>query len=412
MKIAFVSQPWNEVTPLARTGSVAIWTYEVARRLAPFYDVLIYSKGSRHKKKRAIKDRVRYRYVWTGPDARLQKVLRRTARFHKSKLPMFAASSYYLGYVLKVAWDLRSQHCDIVHVHNLSQFVPIIRALNPGVKIVLHMHCEWLTQLDHGTIARRLSKAHSILGCSDYITNRIRTSFPLFANKAATVRNGVDLDAFSGNETRRLRNPSQRILFVGRVSPEKGVHVLLEAFQKVLERCPHAELEIVGPLDRGDSEFVIGLIDDPRAAGLKAFLNADYLDHLQKEIGMDLMGRVSFAGFVPHGKLEKYYRDADLFVNPSFIDAFPLTIPEAMACGLPVVASDVGGTPEAVANRETGLLVEPGNAAALADVICGLLADRARLESMGKAARRRAVQHFSWERITDDLVAYYRSICG
>lgn len=242
MKIAFVNQPWDNMIPPVQAGSIAIWTYEVARRLAPFYDVMVFARGSRQGLRRRWDQRVQYRYLWTGPDARLLKLHARLRRSTKLGLPPFASPFYYLGYILQVAWELRKQRCDVVHVHNFSQFVPVIRALNPGVKIVLHMHCEWLTQLSRGPIRRRLNKADAILGCSEYITNKVRACFPQQAHKCGTVLNGVDVSQFPDPDMSRVfRRPgTRRLLFVGRISPEKGLHVLLDAFARVQVEHPEA----------------------------------------------------------------------------------------------------------------------------------------------------------------------------
>lgn len=413
MKIAFVNQPGDHMRPPIQAGSIAIWTYEVAKRLASFYDVMIFARGGRHGPRWWNDQRVLYRYVWGGLDARALKLHTAVQRLAKLGLPPFASPFYYLGYILRIAWELRQQQCDIVHVHNYSQFVPVIRALNPNAKIVLHMHCEWLTQLDRAVIARRLGMLDALVGCSEYITGKIRKCFPQHANKCGTVPNGVDVRRFleRGRPATSGKHACRRLLFVGRLSPEKGLHVLLDAFATVRQEHPEAVLDVIGPLTALPPEVLTRLTDDPRAKSLKALAGTDYAAELQKHITSETIDHVRFLGYVPHEDLVCYFRDADVFVNPSLSDASPLTITEAMASGLPVVATRVGGTPEAVLDDETGVLIEPGDADGLAQAINGLLDDRGRMEAMGKAARRRAVECFSWEGIGECLMEQYRSVC-
>ena len=414
MKIAFVSQPWDNMVPPVQAGSIAIWTYEVARRLAPSYDVVVFARGSRHGPRRRTDQRVQYRYIWTGPDVRALKLHTKLQRFTKLGLPAFASPFYYLPYIIRAAWELRKQNCDVIHVHNFSQFVPVIRAFNPRATILLHMHCEWLTQLNRSSIRRRLRSANGVLGCSDYITNKIRACFPEHAGKCGTVFNGVDLQRFleRGSPGVPRRRGTQRLLFVGRISPEKGLHVLLEAFAQVQEEHPGAVLDVIGPAGMLSPEMLRTLTDDPRVACLKTFAGCDYLAELQKCITSETIERVRFLGQVPHEKLVYHFRDADVFISPSLSDSFPLTVTEAMASGLPVVATRVGGIPEAVVDNETGVLIEPNDVNGLAREINRLLDDSARMETMGKAARRRVVERFSWEKIAESLLERYRNACA
>lgn len=408
MKIAFVSQPWNRLVPPVREGSVAIWTYEVARRLAPHYDVMIYSRGGRSDPNSMLSNRVQFRYFWLGPDVRVERLLDRASQARGSHVLGIARWYYYLGYAVRVALDLRRRNCDVVHVHNFSQFVPVIRAFNPSVKIVLHMHCEWLTQLDRRTIAWRLRKADLILGCSEYITEKIRASYGQFGAKCGTVFNGVDVEQFAERPRRRWGGRRNgRILFVGRISPEKGLHVLLDAFALVRKERPEAALEVVGSFAPLPPEVLRTLTSDPRAGSLSELGKIDYAEYLQERLTPEMIDFVDYAGPLPHDELISRYGETDVFVSPSLSDAFPLTIPEAMASGVPVVATKVGGVPEAVVQNETGVLVEPGDAAALARELCRLLGDRELLKSMGKAARERAIERFSWDKIAESLLEQY-----
>jgi glycosyltransferase involved in cell wall biosynthesis len=135
--------------------------------------------------------------------------------------------------------------------------------------------------------------------------------------------------------------------------------------------------------------------------GLESFYRCDYFGEIKRRIPDRLKERVVFHGNVVHRELPGHYGRATVFVNPSLSDAFPLTVVEAMAAGLPIVASAVGGVPESVANEITGLLVKPDSADALASGLCRLLADGNLRARMSVAARDRALTLFSWQAIAD-----------
>ena len=433
MKIALVHQPVGTISPSALGGSIDIWIYEVASRLARSCEVIVYAKKGRYQKKVEYDQGVHYRRISTAADewftyisAALDNLgrfprfhnVRRALFFHNVRHPLFASSLYYLTYVLQVAKDLQAEKCDIVHLHNFSQFVPIIRAFNPKIKTVLHMHCQWLTQLDRTMIERRLREVDLVIGCCKYITEKIRRGFPQFAKRCQTVFNGVDVNHFvsENGHSATKKNGVKRFLFVGRISPEKGLHILLDAFQKVVERYPQAQLEIVGPQSSVPIEFIVALSHDDKVSDLASFYyrnsRRSYFSHLQRRLlSLNIANNVTFTGFIPYGHVINNYLNADVFVNSSFSESFPLPILEAMASELPVVATSVGGISEAVANGKTGLLVEPGDAPALAEAILRLLSDEDLRKSMGKAARKRVVELFSWERIVKKLLCQYKNIC-
>ena len=106
-------------------------------------------------------------------------------------------------------------------------------------------------------------------------------------------------------------------------------------------------------------------------------------------------------------QVARYYQAADLYVHPAVAENLPLAIIEAMACGTPVVASDVGGIPELVVEGETGVLFPVGHPGALADAVATLLGDDARRRAMGAAAARRVLDRFTLELMADAYLDWY-----
>jgi glycosyltransferase involved in cell wall biosynthesis len=294
---------------------------------------------------------------------------------------------------------------------NYSQFAPVIRQANPAAKICLHMECEWLTQLDRRVIEERLAAIDVVIGCSEYITGTIADRYPRFAHRCVTVPNAATLVA---EYDRALTEPGH-VLFVGRVSPEKGVHVLVEAFHKVLQQVPTATLHVAGGIGSAPYEYLVGLSDDPRVADLARFYKAPaapgkdpYGEWLMRAAGEELGKRIVFEGRVDHSAVQTYYKRAAVLVNPSLSEAFGMSLVEAMMYRVPVVASRVGGMTNIVNHGETGFLVDADDADALASGICQVLADRRRADDMGDAGRARALEKYSWDKTTDLLIDYFR----
>lgn len=413
-RVAIVNHPWVSDIAAGGQGSLGVWSYQIARRLARSCEVLVLAPRRRERKSVEYQDGVRYEGLALKYDRRLLWPVQHMNGFRDPRRPGFASGLYYPFYAFQGALALRRQRCDIAHIYNFSQFVPIVRALNPRVRIVLHMHCEWLTQLDRTMIAGRLEHTDAVVGCSRHVTDKIQTRFPEFAGRCQTVFNGVDARHFSSAPASKdpLALGEKSLLFVGRVSPEKGVHVLLEAFALVVKQFPRARLDVIGDIGECRKDFLVALSDDARVTRLASFYDGRrYWSHLEDRLKLPgLGGRVKFHGSMPHSQLVSHYRHADVLVNPSLSEAFGMSLIEAMATETPVVASRVGGMAEIVEDGTTGVLVEPDDAKALADAICRVLSDTGLARSMGRAGRDRVHERFTWTRIAEDLYHVYEKV--
>lgn len=425
MKVAFVSQPWENFIPPVQGGSLAIWIYQIAKRTTDC-EVVVYSRRIASHPNQERYENIECRRVAVALEDRAIKpfkLLERLFNYPSPKRPFFASTLFYLGYAFQIARDLQTQGCDIVHILNFSQFVPIIRWLNPRIKIVLHMQCDWLSQLDYNLVDNRLAATDLILGCSDHVTRLVAERFPHHAHKCHTVWNGVDVNHFLSAASQddgpadleKSAHGDKRLLFVGRVSPEKGVHVLLDAFAQVVQRYPQVQLDVVGHIDNAPYEFMVLLSDDPEVKKLAEFYNrslhrGDYRADLYARVPPHLADRIHFVGQVAHSTTLEYYRKCTILINPSLTEAFGMTLAEAMASEKPVVAASVGGMVEIVQPGETGLLVAPGDPEALADAIVALLQDETACRRMGKQGRKRVANLFAWERLSAQLMSLYEEI--
>jgi glycosyltransferase involved in cell wall biosynthesis len=203
------------------------------------------------------------------------------------------------------------------------------------------------------------------------------------------VPNGVDTERFTPLATADPGPKAARadstgvVVCVARLAPVKGVDVLLHAWRLVSERAPWARLVLVGG----------GPLQPP-------------LERLS--VDLELQACVEFAG--EQSDALPYLRRAAIAVLPSHGEGLSNALLEAMACGLPCVATRVSGSEDVIQQGVNGLLVEPGDARALADALLTLLCDPALALSYGHTARVTIERHYSHERITDQYVELYRQL--
>lgn len=433
MKIAFVNQPFDRILPPLQ-NSIGICTYGLACSLANFADVIVYGSRDLHKDVPPdfTDDGIRFRFLPSRAQERILFSLHR--KLNISGVPIsraITADWAYPSFVRDVAMDLRKERCDIIHIQNFSQYVPVIRKFNPHAKIVYQQHAPWFSQHDRRRLARRFQDVDLFAGVSDYLVDTARRRFPMLADRLATIYNGIDPDEFTREKDDRAargRN-EKRLLYAGNLSPNKGIHILLDGFKLVLQHYPNVRLDIVGRnfsyalldmFDREDRALIASVkpwYAPHYAAHLKALLSlapkaaGSYAFRLKASLSPDVAAKVSFLDQVPHAELASRYADADVFVFPPLSpEGFGLPPVEAMAAGTPVVATCSGGIVETVRDGETGILVAKNDAPALAQAILQLLEDDALRERMGRAARTRALDHFTWERIAERAYAMYKAL--
>lgn len=392
-------------------NSIGLIAYNTALTMAAEAEVRLYAKRPSYVAA-GLQLPFETHFVDAPWDDGLHNLLRRYPRWAR-RLGVDRLDDRHFDYTRRIATDLERSRTDIVHVMNYWSWARRLRGPKSGRKLVLEMHCEWLSEQNRDAIAYQLEAVDAVIGVSDHIIKLFKRAFPDFPGTVATVYNGVDVDVFTPAAAEAKTPDSAArpvILFVGRVSPEKGVHTLMEALPRVLERFPEARLEIVGAQSALPANVLLGLSSDPLVAALARFydgsVTSDYRTFLRTRVEQLGLGqRVQFLGAVPHRELVDCYRRADLVVNPSLSESFGMSVVEAMACGIPVVASRVGGMQETMLEGQTGLLVEPENPDRLAASMNAILADRDRSSSMSVAGRERAVAQFSWaaraRRVTD-----------
>lgn len=186
--------------------------------------------------------------------------------------------------------------------------------------------------------------------------------------------------------SRRPRSSAFHILFVGGNMQRKGLPVLIEAAPQILRELPNAEFWIVG--------------EDAAVLRMKALCRAKGVD-----------SNFRFWGWKPHSALLELYAQADVFVMPSLAEAFGVVFLEAMACGVPVIGSSVGGIPEIIQHGYNGLLVNPGNADELAAAVLQVLRNTTLQERLREGGLE-TVQRFSVGRMMECTYQVYEALLG
>ena len=318
--------------------------------------------------------------VWLFPFWRRERVPDLGRRFRKLA-ERWSMAAFALPPVLRQGYD-------IFHIHKPFD-LPVgrlVKALK-GARLILGSHGTDFFAGDR-LFARGVDASVS---CSAYNREQIRRRYGIIPE---IIYNGIDpkiFHPFSAPDEELQRkfslHPEDRIMiFTGRLIGLKGIPCLLKAVA-ALKTERRAKLLIVG-----DGE------------GKSAF------EALARRLEIDR--KILWAGFVPHSQIPRYYSLARMAVFPSLADeSFGISICEAMACGLPVVATQVGGIPEVNRNGETGFLVQPGNEKELAERIGILLADEGLRQAMGKRAAERVRESFTWERVADRLLRVYDRLC-
>lgn len=208
----------------------------------------------------------------------------------------------------------------------------------------------------------KAASASFVVCVSDFTRSQIcRVADPRYWDRFQVVRCGIDLSAFPLRNHRPMR-PIPRIAIVGRLSPEKGHGILLDAVAKLARDGVATEVEIIG--------------DGPFAEAIS-----------RKEAALGIKDRVIHSGELLAQELTRRLSEADIFCMPSFSEGLPISIMEAMAIGVPVVTTWISGIPELAVHEVTALTVPPGNSEALAVAIKRLIDEPGLADRLGPAAR-------------------------
>ncbi len=306
-----------------------------------------------------------------------------------------SASRGVVGSVMALARRLRHVAPDVAHLHNfVPQFYGAPAARLAGVPIVV--------STKHGPACPRVKGSFALAGflyrLSDTIVavggdvrQTLLETYGLRPNEVEVITNGVDAGKFRPADSAAEVQKDKRLGIDGRpvigtvcrLSAEKGISTLLDAFCSVNDHLPSPRLVVVG--------------DGPQREVCE-----------NKAENLEIEESVRFLG--GRDDVEEIYPLMDIYVQPSYTEGISLTLLEASASALPVVACNVGGNPEIVVDGETGLLVPPRDSDAIAQAVLNLWEDPDASREMGRKARERVKANFSLKRMAERYADLYRGL--
>ena len=300
-------------------------------------------------------------------------------------------NDFFLPFRLKKQLDLWQPH--ILHTHAWGTLCEgFLAAKMARIPVVIHGEHGTLQQQKKNIPVQRFvwGLCTQVLSVSNSHREKIAGTIGFPPEKIKVILNGVDTKLFSPNADRERNKislgfgPQDKIIgTVGRLMPVKNQQMLIQAFASIVGTCPHTKLVLAG--------------DGP--------LRND-LTQLASTLG--IAPSVHFLG--RRSDVPSLLQAMDLFVLPSLSEGMSNTILEAMSCGLPVVATDVGGNSEIIIDNVTGRLVQSENVEELADIVTFLFDHPDQLEAMGTASRKHIVDKYSIQTMVNNYEQLYQEL--
>ncbi len=281
---------------------------------------------------------------------------------------------------------LKTEQFDIIHYHNCfpleleSWVLHFSRTINCVTFHTIGFKRNPLFNFGAFLFKKYINKIHGHIAVSEIARDWNQLYFP---GDYSIIPNGVDIGRFSlAVEPFEKPKDSFIILYLGRLHQRKGIFLALDAFKKIKDKYPKALLYVVGR----------GLLEND------AKLYAQNLG---------LGARCRFFGYVSWKNLARYYRTCDVYISPALGgESQGIVLIEAMACGKPVIASEITGYREVVHNNENGMLFKPGSSEDLADKISRFIDDPVLRLKLETNARKHA-ESYAWDKTTRKIETYY-----
>jgi phosphatidylinositol alpha-1,6-mannosyltransferase len=330
------------------------------------------------------------------------------------------AAPYSLGAMAMIRELANSHSPTIIHTHSTSGFFLTATKRLVQAPIVSHVHgttysvatpavltfgkmmlgySRWRVTTSFMRERALWSRANRIAAVSTSIRSDLTSRYGVRDERIRVVYNGVNTNLFRPIDDPQFPEKlviqgKKVVLYVGHFSPRKGLPFLIRAMRTVTSEVKDSVLVCVG--------------------GVPPWLpKSDYWGYLTLLIEQnDLKNKVVLVDRVPNEKLPDYYSISSVFVLPSFYEAFPKVLIEAMACGKPVVTSRMGGTRDSTEDGVNGFLVNYGDPVDLANAIVKVLQDEQLAARMGRSGRERVSRDFTWEAVARRIDAIYEEVIG
>lgn len=312
---------------------------------------------------------------------------------------IYRRGRYILASVKKARELHKKRHFDLIHAHVFGGALAGVmagKALHLPVVTTVHgLYSKiWKEIAEKGSFFSKQAERYIIrlphdklIAVSQMTARQIRElGVPL--KKIEVIPNGVNLEKFNPKVQSAKKQLGIKedyvVAFFGRLWKVKGIEYLVKAIPSVVEKIPNVKFIIVG--EGPQKESLVKLVKD-----------------------LDISGHVMFHAPIDYSKMPAYIRASDCVVLPSLMEGLPVTALEAMACGVPVVATKVGGTPEVVKDGKNGFLLEPGRPKLIAEKLIKLLRNKKLRRRMG-AAGRKFVEKYDWGIIAERTFEVYQKL--
>ncbi len=288
---------------------------------------------------------------------------------------------------LKVRSIIRGGNYDIVHTHgSLAPTLPLLALKYSNSVNFATFHAAHSRSIGYGLFKLYLHKIFKKIDGPIAVSKVAKDTMSRhFDGHYRIIPNGVDINRFKPDiqpfcelKERGVLN----LLFVGRCEPRKGLKYLLKALPTIFREIPNSRLIVVG--------------SGPLKKWYQQLVRPEHKD------------RVIFTGPVSPEDLPRYYATADVFVSPAIgAESFGIILLEAMASGVPIVATNIPGYKQVMEDGKEGLFVKPKDPEDLAKATVFLLKKPELRKEMGKRGRKKAVSFYSWEKIASEVESYY-----
>lgn len=359
-------------------GGIGYYVYNLSKALLKKgFDITVLTRGS-------CRENITYTN-FEGID--LWKV-----RFH----PLYPYHVKFHGYFLNKVLSQYENKFDIIHLHN--PLVPVPTTILP---VIVTEHGTVQGDISNSSVSdmsalalklfakKFIKQDYDVLGNADIITAVSNSCMQEIKNligekkQMYVLGNGVDTGYFKPDEM--VDRAQNIVLYTGRLDSRKGVVDLICSAKSVCGNYPEVQFILTG---KGPNR-----------------------EYIQKRISsLNLEGNVNLVGYVSREELLRLYQSSTMYVLPSYYEGLPTTLLEAMACGLPSIATNVDGSSEVINHGQTGLLVPPKCPEALSESIQGLLADGQRRKDIGNNGRRYVKENYDWSKIADKFAEIYASV--
>jgi len=317
------------------------------------------------------------------------------------RLPASTMDEYVRG-----VKKLLTNNFDLVHVFNRPRWVPFLSSdLTCAFSLSLHNEMFPIKKISAAIANSCINRVSFITTVSKFIANGVEDLYPSAARKLHPVYSAVNCNLYKpiwDNDTNSSRNilrekyglqNHKTILYVGRLTPKKGTHIVLDAMNTVMESHPNTALMIIGSKWYGGNQ------------------PTDYIKSL-KRLSKELNGPVIFTGFLNPTEIPKYYSIGDIFVNMSqWREPLARVHYEAMAAGLPIITTNRGGNAEVMEEGVNGFVMNDSeNPRVLEKNIVRLLDNKDLALKLGKNGRSIAEDKYNFNRLANDLLKLFDSV--